>query len=206
MSETTLFMDSKGATALAPPNTVVKASTELVKADGSRKNSRATPQGLLLENLPNELHHQIFDLLGPATQRLLGATCYLYYSIYKDGYYTKEIIMNINEVKAPSYVSGVGLWGRHLGTLQYQHILAKWYMAPLPHLFDGDPKQLSPEICVAWFRWIVRDLEHQVRDLRKGEKTMIPDLLVGRGKASVEFDPGWQYKEVCWEHKGRDSF
>ncbi|KAF8854635.1 hypothetical protein BDZ45DRAFT_30988 [Acephala macrosclerotiorum] len=69
-----------------------------------------------MTKLPSELHREVFDLLGPASQRLLGATCSSLYRMYKEHYYEKDIVVSFGN----DNLIGAS------GTTQYRDILAQW--------------------------------------------------------------------------------
>lgn len=81
---------------------------------------------LLTKKLPIELLREIFDKLGPATRRVLGATCISLYDVFKTNYFKEGIVVNFQEA------AGAGL-----PTLQcanspeYIDILASWIVPSL---------------------------------------------------------------------------
>lgn len=82
-------------------------------------------ESALIKKLPKELHLEIFDRLGPAGQRLLGATCKSLYDPYKKHYYEETIVVKISEAAVKTH-SGEVL----VGSTLYRQILRNWLAPP----------------------------------------------------------------------------
>ncbi|CZR59566.1 uncharacterized protein PAC_09460 [Phialocephala subalpina] len=113
---------------------------------------RAHQSSLLLTTLPRELHHQIISHLGPANQRLLGATCVHFCQIYRASYRKTDILVNLEqdlEIR---------------GTRRYEEIVMNW----LPDL------RRSPWLREMWFK-ALRD------ERRKEADGGWSEMWMGRG-------------------------
>ncbi|CZR54717.1 uncharacterized protein PAC_04601 [Phialocephala subalpina] len=105
----------------------------LVKMNGQSEDKKEdhrprVPQQSSFIKFPTELHIMIFDLLGPATQRILGATSSSMYEIYKERYWEKDIIVSYNDDELQDYVKR-----RSFGicwTAEYTDIIAGWLIHP----------------------------------------------------------------------------
>ncbi|CZR64480.1 uncharacterized protein PAC_14378 [Phialocephala subalpina] len=72
----------------------------------------------LLKKLPFDIHYLIFENLGPASRRILGAACSSFYDIYKSHFYNKQIAVHYNE--ASSAERGLP------DTRRFYNILTNW--------------------------------------------------------------------------------
>ncbi|KAF8852743.1 hypothetical protein BDZ45DRAFT_749330 [Acephala macrosclerotiorum] len=80
----------------------------------------------LVKRLSPEIHERIFLELGPASRRLLGATCHTFYEIYKKHHFDKQIIIRLSEAATALHGPALHPAPNFIGTEQYQLILATW--------------------------------------------------------------------------------
>ncbi|KAF8852740.1 hypothetical protein BDZ45DRAFT_749326 [Acephala macrosclerotiorum] len=73
---------------------VVKRVTYFNSPRGTQQSN-----SYLVKKLSTEVHNKIFKYLGPATQRILGATCRGLYDIYKNNHHEKAIVVSWSEDK-----------------------------------------------------------------------------------------------------------
>ncbi|KUJ10886.1 uncharacterized protein LY89DRAFT_739868 [Mollisia scopiformis] len=87
-------------------------------------------KSLLLKKLPAEMLSQICDHLGPAGQRLLGATCLTLYQVFKQKYKTDEsyIRFEYTNWEGILIVSGRDMLG-FTWSAAYEKIMVDW-MSP----------------------------------------------------------------------------
>ncbi|CZR64483.1 uncharacterized protein PAC_14381 [Phialocephala subalpina] len=115
---------------------IIPATKHRGNNENQRKNvkKRAKQIGLLVKKLPVEFHREIFDKLGPATRRILGATCASLYEVFKAHYFEKTIIVSFHEA------AGVDGRLRFSNTPAYVDILASW-LVPSLRKVDDTPRQ-----------------------------------------------------------------
>ncbi|KAF8859332.1 hypothetical protein BDZ45DRAFT_783100, partial [Acephala macrosclerotiorum] len=87
------------------------------------KKQRTNQTSLLIEKLPYDVLYEIMKLLGPASQRLLGATCFSLHSIYKIHFHQPTIIAHRSEMP-----NGL-LENNLIVSPSYHNILADWLIS-----------------------------------------------------------------------------
>ncbi|KUJ16737.1 uncharacterized protein LY89DRAFT_733743 [Mollisia scopiformis] len=99
------------------PNPMPEKSSDkaLEIEDEQNKPPRVQQASLLVTKLNFDIQYQIFEQLGPASQRLFGATCSTFRDIQQEGFPQSQIDVHLSEIP-------VGLDG----TSAYVHILAAW--------------------------------------------------------------------------------
>ncbi|CZR64473.1 uncharacterized protein PAC_14371 [Phialocephala subalpina] len=85
---------------------------------------RADQTGLLMKKLPYDILYDIMKLLGPATQRLLSATCFPLHSIYKTHFHQTSIIVHRDEISGEQLLES-----DMIGTFNYRNILVDWLIS-----------------------------------------------------------------------------
>lgn len=89
-------------------------------------NLSAVQASALVNNVPLNIHCQIFEYLGPAGQRILGATCISFHETYKEHFFQQHILVNLSELFAPHLIPFPSV----IGTVQYIEILVNWLARP----------------------------------------------------------------------------
>lgn len=91
-------------------------------------------QKSVLSNLPVDLQREIFDVLPPATMRILGATCKNLYSTWKVYHFETSIRVHVDE-----------LWGTDYGwSNEYRALLERWTDPQLACAVKDMPESWEP--------------------------------------------------------------
>ncbi|KAF8854650.1 hypothetical protein BDZ45DRAFT_31228 [Acephala macrosclerotiorum] len=144
-----------------------RPSKGVSKVSAGRKTNNEEQSSFM--KFPTELHIMVFNLLGPGTQRLLGATCSTLYRIYKQEYWEKDIVIGYNE----DGFQGYSYKGNELSyASQYSDIIAQWLIHPFHQYYPCRRRAELSEL-----------------KIKLKLRTMIAEQAQREGMS--EFLPGW---------------
>ncbi|KUJ10888.1 uncharacterized protein LY89DRAFT_739870 [Mollisia scopiformis] len=122
-----------------------------------RKTPHGTNESAVGTKFAENVLNLIFENLGPASQRLFGATCKGVYDVYKKKFYDKAITVSWREDK---------FQGRNSGTKAYKEIILDWTLPPYLYTVGNDMKE-NEAVRAAYFPLILKKLDEDQKAQEK---------------------------------------